>query len=494
MTLTRGAGAMSISPTLRFYSVVPDDTPTFELLRTTDDFPFVHDAFLELFRAGKAAPTDRLADGTTLLHVWKMLHLNGHQPSLERIQKLLHALIEIGAPTGEENDHGYTAFDIMVWNNLNSWSDCPQNKGVPILQLEMMQTLLNSGDCLKSLDKNADRQRWYTKCPFDSPQAMQVVRILKDKGELEDIEPTRIEDAIIMKHENDLEYSLATEHWKESDVLEVLDFQNYLSCCVGWIPGRILLRESSLPRDSDATWSSFYLSCWVGDLGSALLLLEYTTTIPNEILSVSAYYQMPEVLVRTISALVKQRQELQDLATRSLPREALCALTLPQAGLLDAGAYPVYSALVKCGIELDSSATPPKESIYTEILSTETADMLYEAGFIDLSQRLLTETLRYATFKALGMTHTCHGTDFYRTRCTPEEIAEIRDEDSTSIRFLVALMVEFSQKYDELDLSMSEFIKSYWSPCMDEINEEADIHPEDAKRIREVGVIIKTDR
>ncbi|KAL4798418.1 hypothetical protein BDV19DRAFT_386306 [Aspergillus venezuelensis] len=645
MILTRGAGAMSISPTLRFYSVVPDDAPAFELLRTTDDFQSVYAAFLELFRAGKAAPTDRLVDGTTLLHaIAEMANPRRiytsylHPRRLGHIKELMHALIEIGAPTGEQNVLGYTAVDIMVWNNLKGCIDCPKNKGVPIIQLEMIQALLESGDCLKSLDKHADRPRGHKRNPYDSSQAMQAIRILKDKGELEDIEPARIENAIIMKCESDLEYSLATEHLSKSDVLGVLGFESLLSCCVGWIPGMKLL-ESSLPRDSGVTWSSFFNACWEQDYNSALLLLEYTTTVPNEFLMVAAVRKMPEVVVQTISALVKQRQELQDLAIRYLPRDVLRALALPEAGLLDTGALPVFHALVKCGIELDPSACPAEKSIYTLILRTEIADMLFEAGFTDLSQRgiygntplsdlsasradpfcgayalmtkwmigkgacldqpsvgesptifditerlgsviteqrletrgrldtceiawpeansllptllchdtrdecvcacskfgcsplsrlirsycdyhyshspddfphldiiaeiiedlqlpqsdeyqLLTETLRYATFEALGMSHTCHGTDFYRTKCTAKVIAEIRDEDSTSILLLDALMVEFTKKYDKGAPRMSEFIKRYWSPRMDEIVAEGDIDPEDATRIREIGVII----
>lgn len=79
MTLTRGAGALAISPMLQFHSVVPDDSPAFKLLLDLDGPDSLQDPhrilestqcnILEMFRTRKAAPSDRLADGSTLLHV-----------------------------------------------------------------------------------------------------------------------------------------------------------------------------------------------------------------------------------------------------------------------------------------------------------------------------------------------------------------------------------------------------------------------------------------
>lgn len=79
MTLTRGAGALAISPMLQFHSVVPDDSPAFRLLLDLDGPDRLQDpnqilestqwSILKMFHNRKAAPSDRLADGTTLLHV-----------------------------------------------------------------------------------------------------------------------------------------------------------------------------------------------------------------------------------------------------------------------------------------------------------------------------------------------------------------------------------------------------------------------------------------
>lgn len=79
MTFTRGAGALAISPMFQFHSIVPDDSPVFKLLLNLQISGIFPDSLrrlestkwsvLEMFHNRKAAPSDRLADGTTLLHV-----------------------------------------------------------------------------------------------------------------------------------------------------------------------------------------------------------------------------------------------------------------------------------------------------------------------------------------------------------------------------------------------------------------------------------------
>jgi hypothetical protein len=78
MTLTRGAGAISLSPMIQFHEVV-EDSPAFaltvEIIHSFDQenlsevIDRTRDGLLKLFHEKKAAPTDRLADGSTILHV-----------------------------------------------------------------------------------------------------------------------------------------------------------------------------------------------------------------------------------------------------------------------------------------------------------------------------------------------------------------------------------------------------------------------------------------
>lgn len=100
-------------------------------------------------------------------------------------------------------------------------------------------------------------------------------------------------------------------------------------------------------------------------------------------------------------------------------------------------------------------------------------------------------TLRFITFEALDIPHTCH-----RSSVQPaapgdeEEISQIRDEHSASIRQLDELMLEFDGKYDELGVGVPEFLGGYWRTRMDEVLEEQDIQPDKAIKFREIGVIL----
>jgi len=78
MTVTRGAGAFSINPTIQFQGIVDEDSPAFTLvnkaishglINASETLTTTRDGLLVLFREKKAAPTDRLAYGSTILHV-----------------------------------------------------------------------------------------------------------------------------------------------------------------------------------------------------------------------------------------------------------------------------------------------------------------------------------------------------------------------------------------------------------------------------------------
>lgn len=99
--------------------------------------------------------------------------------------------------------------------------------------------------------------------------------------------------------------------------------------------------------------------------------------------------------------------------------------------------------------------------------------------------------VRYITFEALGMTHTCHVAFMFDVTCLDsEETSEIRDEESAMIVQLNELMVEFDRKYDELDVGIRQFLEGYWHTRMEEVLQEKHISRDEAMKVREIGVII----
>ncbi len=96
LEITHGAGGLSISPRLRFRAVVPVNATAFTLLSNSSHIlwkawtckeslkvnDILHDTskgLLEMFRDGRAGPTDALPSGDTVLHV---RHIPIHTPRL----------------------------------------------------------------------------------------------------------------------------------------------------------------------------------------------------------------------------------------------------------------------------------------------------------------------------------------------------------------------------------------------------------------------------
>ena len=105
------------------------------------------------------------------------------------------------------------------------------------------------------------------------------------------------------------------------------------------------------------------------------------------------------------------------------------------------------------------------------------------------------EIIQYETFQRLQLTHTCCAFDDWRGELLVREDnmdrEEIRDEERFLIDKLDALVAEFQEKYLELGVSVTEFLKGYWKARMEEVErEEEPLDDEDIAKIRDMGVVI----
>lgn len=118
-------------------------------------------------------------------------------------------------------------------------------------------------------------------------------------------------------------------------------------------------------------------------------------------------------------------------------------------------------------------------------------EVVYSTSNTHSKNTTISAILRYLTFEALRMTHTCHTSSVFGVRFPdPEETFEIRDEESAMIVQLNELTVEFDQKYDELGVGLRQFLDGYWRSRMDEVLQEQDIDSHEAIKVREIGVIL----
>ena len=113
---------------------------------------------------------------------------------------------------------------------------------------------------------------------------------------------------------------------------------------------------------------------------------------------------------------------------------------------------------------------------------------------------LIVGTIRFHTFKKLGLKHTCCKIEprweYYHFDCRnivteldPEEIAEIQEEDREGIELLESLLPEFEEKRRGQDLL--QYFKGYWATRMEEVCRTR--HEVDQQKLRELGITLFDD-
>jgi hypothetical protein len=104
------------------------------------------------------------------------------------------------------------------------------------------------------------------------------------------------------------------------------------------------------------------------------------------------------------------------------------------------------------------------------------------------------EIIRFETFKALQLTHTCcklSGLGGKRL-FSSEEVQEIRDIERDTLELHEDLVSEFCHKFQELGVTLLSFRRDYWKPRMKEVlKQHKSEEGESIDRLREMGVVLK---
>jgi hypothetical protein len=75
---------------------------------------------------------------------------------------------------------------------------------------------------------------------------------------------------------------------------------------------------------------------------------------------------------------------------------------------------------------------------------------------------------------------------------TEEENREIREEERFPIEQLDDLVIEFVERYSELNQPLLEFFEGYWANQMEEIlDESGPIDEEEVRRVKDLGVVLE---
>lgn len=118
----------------------------------------------------------------------------------------------------------------------------------------------------------------------------------------------------------------------------------------------------------------------------------------------------------------------------------------------------------------------------------------HPASTASMRSKIVEKLIRFETFEALQLSHTCCNFDFYPPshQHTPEEARQIHDEWEELLSKHEDLVSEFCHKFQELGGTLVSFLEGYWQTRMDEVlNEEKPYDEEDIRRLREIGVVLE---
>ena len=111
-----------------------------------------------------------------------------------------------------------------------------------------------------------------------------------------------------------------------------------------------------------------------------------------------------------------------------------------------------------------------------------------------MRSKIVEQVIRFETFEALQLSHTCCDFDYYVPRCryTPEEVQEIHEEWEELLSKHEDLGSEFCHKFRELGGTLTSFLEGYWRRRMGELlKEEKPYDEEDIRKLREIGVVLE---
>ncbi|KAL4808112.1 hypothetical protein BDV18DRAFT_96177 [Aspergillus unguis] len=392
--ITTGAGGFAISPKLEFRPVVPDDSPAFILLRSVKrrfkqgpKRSLIQDAnrrLFELFREGKASPSDTLADGSTILHVvtsWQYYTCQWDAALLEDWRRLISELLDTGVSPSQIDYSGTTPADNMI----DLYENYRDGHGGPVRE---SATIAICSDLLKAgghMTNNAldwrHRQNNYNMFYFLTPfrlfqeHAVRLVWLLDDSRELQDI---------------DLPDELVPLITRSKDQLLLLfkkgyGMQKWIDSYAQWPTGLYLLLQAGYDA---VDYRPFRRACEANCIASLRILINNRNFIlGSKELEVASVHYNKDIVQLTLQALVDRRKRLQGLATAFLPSEVLAELQIRPGCLLNLKAAKAYKLLKLYSIKVDDIEQECQWSVYDAVGNNlSIADRLWHAGFQDVDE------------------------------------------------------------------------------------------------------------
>ncbi|KAF3808470.1 hypothetical protein GCG54_00006330 [Colletotrichum gloeosporioides] len=217
-------------------------------------------------------------------------------------------------------------------------------------------------------------------------------------------------------------------------------------------------------------------------------------------------------LRKVMLCLKERRQRLGEYAKKHLAPTQAVAFGIYGTSVLDEAAGDVQTALEERSISIPTSLRPAADATGWDNSLGETvvqaavtiADVIWFCDFWAIAEEsqpwansskptpVLKLILRYLTFTALGLRHSCcrlaqsEGIQYWDS----EEVDEVLEEQKEDILRLEELLEELKQDYEESP-DLGTFVDGYWEPkvgtAIDELNARK-LDEDDMKAARELGV------
>jgi hypothetical protein len=174
------------------------------------------------------------------------------------------------------------------------------------------------------------------------------------------------------------------------------------------------------------------------------------------------------------------------------------SLAVKLAGKADIWRFRQYARSYEYKMNWTTIFNPHKWDTAVELLFTLTLLLDDLAG-----EQLAEDVIRFLTFSALGLTHTCcshvafPSIDYYDCRIRlmdPNDVEEIREEEDEMIRTLDCLVDGFMADFRETGLPLSDFLLGRWQETMlAELTKKDEIPKGVMEQLDELGVVLYSD-
>ena len=138
--------------------------------------------------------------------------------------------------------------------------------------------------------------------------------------------------------------------------------------------------------------------------------------------------------------------------------------------------------------------TPEESSRCRRLLLQQLESPGHPASSAPVLSNIVEKLIRFETFEALDLNHTCCEFESYepRRRYPPEEVQEVYEEWEELLAKHEDLVSGFCHKFQELGGTLTSFLEGYWQTRMDEVLKEAKPYSEeDIQKLREIGIVLE---